>query len=64
MPAIYPRINVCVPKGAALFIHGHLVHGSNQNLTNEWRFVLLNTYAAKGAPFRAGNYAAREAIEL
>lgn len=64
VPAQYRAINASVPKGAVLFIHGHLVHGSNPNKTNDWRYVLLNTYIRKGEPFRPGNYAQREAIEL
>jgi ectoine hydroxylase-related dioxygenase (phytanoyl-CoA dioxygenase family) len=64
VPPQYKIMNAKVPKGAALFIHGHLVHGSNPNTTDEWRFVLLNTYIREGEAFRAGNYAQREAIEL
>ncbi len=64
VPEKYKLLNASVPKGAALFIHGHVVHGSNPNQTNDWRYVLLNTYIRKGESFRAGNYAQREAIEL
>lgn len=64
VPEKYKPIHASVPKGAALFIHGHLVHGSNPNQTNEWRYVLLNTYIRRGEPFRPGNYARREAIDL
>lgn len=64
VPEKYKILNATVPKGAALFIHGHLVHGSNPNTTNEWRHVLLNTFIKKGEYFRPGNYAQREAIEL
>lgn len=64
VPNQYQPVSVSVPKGAALFIHGHLVHGSNPNQTEEWRYVLLNTYIREGVPFRKGNYANREAIEL
>jgi phytanoyl-CoA hydroxylase len=64
VPPQYLATNVSVPKGAALFIHGHLVHGSNPNRTNEWRYVLLNTYIREGEKFRPGNYAQREAISL
>lgn len=64
VPDQYQKIIASVPKGAALFIHGHLVHGSNPNQTQEWRYVMLNTYIRKGEPFRPGNYAKREAIEL
>lgn len=64
VPPEYKAIHPSVPKGAALFIHGHLVHGSNPNQTQEWRHVLLNTFIKKGEYFRPGNYAQREVIEL
>ncbi len=64
VPPQYKVLNVSVPKGAALFIHGHLVHGSNPNKTDQWRYVLLNTYIRTGEKFRPGNYAQREEIVL
>jgi ectoine hydroxylase-related dioxygenase (phytanoyl-CoA dioxygenase family) len=64
VPPQYQIVNASVPQGAVLFIHGHVVHGSNPNITDEWRYVLLNTYVRDGEPFRPGNYARREAIEL
>lgn len=64
VPAKYVPFHPRVPKGAVLFIHGHVVHGSNPNTTNEWRYVLLNTYLRQGEPFRPGNYAQREVIDL
>ena len=64
VPPQYSLYNVAIPKGAALFIHGHLVHGSNPNQTDEWRYVLLNTYIKSGEKFRAGHYAKRAEIEL
>src|SRR3990167_4371256 len=64
VPTQYKPINATVPKGAVLFIHGHVVHGSNPNTSNEWRHVLLNTYIREGESYRPGNYAQREAIEL
>lgn len=64
VPEGYQTIHASVPKGAVLFIHGHVVHGSNANSTQEWRYVLLNTYIREDEPFRAGNYANREIIDL
>lgn len=64
VPEKYQAINARVPRGAVLFIHGHVVHGSNPNRTNEWRHVLLNTYIREGESFRPGNYAQREAVQL
>jgi phytanoyl-CoA hydroxylase len=64
VPPQYSLYNVAIPKGTALFIHGHLVHGSNPNKTDEWRYVLLNTYIKSGETFRAGQYAKRAEVEL
>lgn len=64
VPPQYQLMNARVPKGAALFIHGHLVHGSNPNQTDEWRYVMLNTYIREGEAFRPGNYAQRETVTL
>jgi phytanoyl-CoA hydroxylase len=64
VPEKYKPFNVIVPKGAAVFIHGNVVHGSNRNSTDEYRYVLLNTYIKKGESFRPGNYAQRQEVEL
>lgn len=64
VPPQYQPINAAVPKGAVLFIHGHVVHGSNSNQTDEWRYVLLNTFIRSGESFRPGNYAQREELPL
>lgn len=64
VPPPYTAYNAAVPKGAALFIHGHLVHGSNPNITDDWRYVLLMTYIKSGEAFRAGRYAKREEVSL
>jgi hypothetical protein len=64
VPEKYKSISVSVPKGAALFIHAHLPHGSGANHSSSNRYVLLNTYCRQGASFRKGEYAKREAIEL
>jgi ectoine hydroxylase-related dioxygenase (phytanoyl-CoA dioxygenase family) len=64
VPAQYKPITPSVPKGAALFIHGHLVHGSNPNTSDRWCQVLLCTYIRAGAPFRAGRYAQRAEVVL
>src|SRR5262249_46211673 len=64
VPPKYKPVNASVPKGAVLYIHGYLVHGSNSNQTNEWRHVLLNTYIREGEKFRAGKYAQRAPVDL
>lgn len=64
VPPHYAPLNASVPKGAVLYIHGHVVHGSNPNITQQWRHVLLSTYIREGEPFRAGNYAQRTPVSL
>jgi len=64
VPPQYKPVNASVPAGASLYIHGHLVHGSNANATDEWRYVLLMTYVRKGEPFRAGKYAGRAEVDV
>lgn len=64
VPPEYSLYNAAVPKGAALFLHGHTVHASNPNITDEWRYVLLMTYIKSGETFRAGGYAKREEVPL
>lgn len=64
VPKGYQPLHITVPKGSALFIHGHLVHASNQNITNEFRYVLLCTYIRAGEKFRVGKYAQRNVVQL
>ena len=64
VPDQYSAINVSVPKGSALFIHGNLVHGSNTNVSGDFRYVLLCTYIKMGEKFRVGKYAQRNIVEL
>lgn len=64
VPHQYTPLNIAVPQGAVLFIHGHLVHGSNANTTSDWRYVLLCTYIKAGEEFRSGRYAKREMVPI
>lgn len=64
VPPQYSPLDATVPCGSALYIHGHVVHRSNPNVTNQWRYVLLMTYARKGAEFRPGTYAQRAPIDV
>jgi len=53
-----------VPAGAAVMLDGDLVHGSNANLTDRRRYVLLCTYIQAGASFYAGRTAKRSEVKL
>jgi hypothetical protein len=54
-PARYRRVDLVVPRGAVVFMHGHLVHGSHNNRSRDrFRRSFVMTYLRRGAPFRAG----------
>lgn len=64
IPDKYMALSPNITKGSVMFLHSWLVHASNSNKSKENRNALLCTYIKKGADFRAGNYAKREAFEL
>ena len=60
MPETYPSMDLYIPRGSVVFIHAHLVHASNKNITmNQFRHALLLTYIRKGESFRQGFSAKR-----
>jgi phytanoyl-CoA hydroxylase len=61
----YPRVSVAVRQGGVVFLHSHVIHSSNDNVTTgRFRRVLLMTYLAEGAPFRPGYIAKRQTFDL
>jgi phytanoyl-CoA hydroxylase len=64
VPAKYAARDLVVPRGAAVFLHAHMPHGSHDNASNVYRWVLLSTYVRRGVPFRAGEYAKRTPVNL
>ena len=65
IPADYEPLHLFVPAGAVVFIHGDVIHASNNNESQLLsRQVLLNTYIRQGEPFRAGKDAKRVEISL
>ncbi|MEQ8195250.1 MAG: phytanoyl-CoA dioxygenase family protein [Rhodospirillales bacterium] len=51
----YQKLDLFIPRGSVVFIHGHLVHGSYPNTSHDrFRRSLLVTYLRQGAPFRKG----------
>ena len=61
----YPRISVAVRQGGVVFLHSHMVHSSNHNITTDrYRRALLMTYLAEGAAFRPGYIANRSPFAL
>jgi ectoine hydroxylase-related dioxygenase (phytanoyl-CoA dioxygenase family) len=65
LPPFYAAVDICLPKGAVVLIHGHVVHQSHQNSTRDrFRHALLMLYLRQGEPFRPGFSAGRAEIEV
>jgi len=64
VPARYAPMTLEVPRGAVVFLHGHLLHASHPNRAARPRRALLATYVRQGAPFRRGRTAQRMPIDL
>jgi ectoine hydroxylase-related dioxygenase (phytanoyl-CoA dioxygenase family) len=61
----YPKVSVAVRQGGVVFLHSHVIHSSNDNVTtSQFRRVLLMTYLAEGADFRPGFIAKRRTFAL
>ena len=60
----YPPVEVAVKGGSAVILHGHTVHDSFDNLSDDFRKVLLITFLRRGTPFRPGNQAKRKEFEV
>jgi len=64
-PNVYPKVSVAVRQGGVVFLHSHMIHSSNDNVTDSrFRRVLLMTYLAEGADFRPGFIAKRQTFAL
>jgi ectoine hydroxylase-related dioxygenase (phytanoyl-CoA dioxygenase family) len=65
VPPGYTPLAVTAPRGAVVFLHGHLVHHSFDNVSRDrFRRALLQTYVRSGVPFRAGADAGRVEVPL
>ncbi len=57
-------IDLPMVKGDLVVLHGNVLHCSNANRTNSFRYAHLNTYLRPGTPFRPGNTARRRSEPL
>ena len=64
LPNKYTPLELTVPRGATIFLHGHTVHSSYDNKSDKFRYALLITYIREKAKFRPGNTAKRETVKL
>jgi ectoine hydroxylase-related dioxygenase (phytanoyl-CoA dioxygenase family) len=60
----FTRITPQIRKGQAVFLHSHIVHGSNENKSDRFRRSILSGYTGKGSPFRSGEHMKREPIDI
>jgi ectoine hydroxylase-related dioxygenase (phytanoyl-CoA dioxygenase family) len=64
LPDMFRGMTVPLLTGSTVFFHSQLVHSSNDNRSNRFRYSFLATYLLKGQPFRAGQYQKRQEVEL
>lgn len=64
MPAKLERIDIEVKKGSTVFLNSLLVHGSNTNRSNRFRYSFVATYIRKGQPYRPGYAQKRTEVNL
>ncbi len=64
VPDKYKPLPLEARKGAAVLIHGHLIHGSADNHSPRFRRAFLVDYIRQGAPFVAGRYGKRMRIDV
>ena len=64
VPRAYPAVDLAVPRGAVVLLHGHLVHASHDNRSPAPRPALLLTYIRRGERFRPGTRARRAEVAV
>ena len=64
LPPGYEPVDLVVPTGAVVFLHGHFVHASYTNRSDRLRRAVVLTYIRSGAPFRAGDTARRVEVPV
>ena len=64
VPPQYDAVDATLPKGAVIYLHGNVVHGSHANTSDRFRSAILFTYIRHGVAYRSGRYAKRTEIPL
>ena len=61
----YPKVYIPVMEGSVTFLHSHVLHGSDDNVsTDKWRGAFLVGYSKKGGNFYSGEHMKRELIDV
>jgi ectoine hydroxylase-related dioxygenase (phytanoyl-CoA dioxygenase family) len=64
IPDGYAPVTLAYPRGSAIFIHAHLIHGADRNPSAlRWRRAVYFHYIKDGDPFWPGWNAKRQLIE-
>jgi hypothetical protein len=64
VPRDFAGVTMSLRRGSTVFFHSQLVHSSNDNRSEKFRYSFLATYLLKGQPFRAGAAQQRQEVEL
>lgn len=65
VPPQYKKEYLKIPAGAAVFIHGHVLHGSEENLSaTRYRHAFAGHYIKQGFSFTPGTHAKRQVIDV
>jgi ectoine hydroxylase-related dioxygenase (phytanoyl-CoA dioxygenase family) len=64
LPSGFGGIAMTMRRGSTVFFHSQLVHSSNANRSDRFRYSFLATYLRKGAPFRPGPSQQRAEVDL
>ena len=64
-PPQYSKVYVSAPAGSVVLMHGHLIHGSENNLSKtRFRRAFAGHYAKEGLAFTPGHHAKRTRIDV
>ena len=64
LPRAFDDMTMIMRRGSTVFFHSQLVHSSNANRSDRFRYSFLATYLLKGAPYRPGSAQQRAEVDL
>ncbi len=64
LPDGFERLDLAVPRGTVIFLHGHVLRGFFPNRSDARRYALSNTYLRPGSAFQVGDTERRREYRL
>jgi ectoine hydroxylase-related dioxygenase (phytanoyl-CoA dioxygenase family) len=64
LPGVFNDLTMTMRRGSTVFFHSQLVHASNANRSDRFRYSFLATYLRKGASYRPGSAQRRAEVDL